>query len=68
MPIYEFECTQCGKKSERYFSEIRERINDCEDCGSLLAIALNTSRLEFRGSGFHVNDYKERGIPDACPE
>ena len=68
MPIYEFKCTQCGKHTERYFSEIKSRVNECEECGGLLALQIGVSRLKFTGEGFYVNDYKTTKVPDVCPD
>lgn len=33
MPIYEAECTICGKKFEYYAPQVTEDTNDCPSCG-----------------------------------
>ena len=58
MPIYEYSCTSCGKRFE-----VRARIGEapkepkcpgCEGCGKRV---FSPPFIQFKGSGFHVNDY-----------
>ena len=62
MPTYEYECTQCGKPFE-FFQSISEPPKEkCEECGGKLTKLLSAgSGLIFKGSGFYITDYKNKG-------
>ncbi len=57
MPIYEYLCDKCGKKFEvlQRFSD--EPLLTHEDCGGKVEKLISTSALQFKGSGWYVNDY-----------
>jgi putative FmdB family regulatory protein len=57
MPLYEYRCRQC----ERLFDRL-ERVSDlrdgtCPDCGGAATRLLGAPALQFKGSGWYVNDY-----------
>lgn len=57
MPIYEYECLQCGKQSE-----VLQKMNDaplttCSECGGELKKLLSAPSFQFKGSGFYATDY-----------
>lgn len=57
MPIYEYLCQSCGKKFEviQKFSDDPVLIH--EECGGKVDKLVSTSALQFKGSGWYVNDY-----------
>ena len=57
MPIYEYKCHQCGKSFElvRKFSDAPLTVH--EGCGGKLEKVLSAPALQFKGSGWYVNDY-----------
>jgi putative FmdB family regulatory protein len=57
MPIYEYLCHSCGKKFEviQKFSDKPLLIH--EVCGGPVEKLISTSALQFKGSGWYVNDY-----------
>jgi putative FmdB family regulatory protein len=57
MPIYEYLCQSCGKKFEvlQRFSD--EPLETHEECGGKVEKLISTSALQFKGSGWYVNDY-----------
>jgi putative FmdB family regulatory protein len=61
MPLYEYQCAKCGKKSEfiRNFSDPHE--TTCPRCGGALKKLLSSPAFQFRGSGFHATDYGKSG-------
>ncbi|HUP49139.1 MAG TPA: FmdB family zinc ribbon protein [Thermoanaerobaculia bacterium] len=57
MPLYEYECRQCGERVE-----ILQRISDppyahCPKCGGEMRKLLSSPAIQFRGSGFYKTDY-----------
>src|SRR5450830_1717251 len=57
MPLYEYQCVKCGKKSEfiRNFSDPHE--TKCPRCGGMLKKLLSSPAVQFKGSGFYATDY-----------
>jgi putative FmdB family regulatory protein len=57
MPIYEYLCERCGNKFEvlQKFSDEPLRVH--EECGGKVDKLISTSALQFKGSGWYVNDY-----------
>jgi putative FmdB family regulatory protein len=57
MPIYEYECLQCGKRTE-----LLQRMNDaplatCPQCGGAVRKLISAPAVQFKGSGWYVTDY-----------
>jgi putative FmdB family regulatory protein len=57
MPLYEYKCQTCGD-----LIEVRQKFSDQplsvhENCGGALERLISTSALQFKGSGWYVNDY-----------
>lgn len=60
MPLYEYKCARCGKRFEliQKFSDPPEAA--CPACGGRAHRLLSVSALQFKGSGWTVNDYPRR--------
>lgn len=57
MPIYEYECQSCGKRTE-----VIQRMDDaplaaCPQCGGEVKKLLSAPAVQFKGSGWYVTDY-----------
>ena len=57
MPLYEYVCGSCKKKTE-----VIQRVNDaplkvCPYCGGKLKKAISAPAIQFKGSGFYITDY-----------
>jgi len=57
MPIYEYRCENCGK------FEHSQKITDqplirCPKCGGQVQRLISRPGIVFKGSGFHVTDYR----------
>jgi putative FmdB family regulatory protein len=57
MPIYEYLCQSCGKKFEVLQKFSDEPLLIHPDCGGKVDKLISTSALQFKGSGWYVNDY-----------
>jgi len=62
MPIYEFECTQCGHRFDRLQKLSDPDPSDCPTCGAPKVHRL-VSAPSFRlaGSGWYETDFKKAG-------
>jgi putative FmdB family regulatory protein len=61
MPLYEYRCHRCGKTFElrQKFAEAPLTVH--EGCGGDVERIIFASALQFKGSGFYVNDYGRGG-------
>jgi putative FmdB family regulatory protein len=65
MPLYEYKCEKCGDLFEvrQKFSDEPLRIH--EKCGGLVDRLISAPALQFKGSGWYVNDYAKATKSDA---
>jgi len=68
MPLYEYQCTECGKKTE-----VLQRFADaplavCPACGGAVKKLVSSPAFQFKGSGWYVTDYARKGGPGAGGE
>lgn len=57
MPIYEYECKQCGHRFERKQSVNDDPLKVCPVCQGNLRKLLFPVGIVFKGSGFYKTDY-----------
>ena len=64
MPIYEYQCLQCGRRSEHMQKMADPPLTKCEVCGGELKKLISSPAVQFKGSGWYVTDYaKKSGTP-----
>jgi len=63
MPIYEYECDDCGCRFERYQSIASEPVKRCPHCGGPVRRVIYPVGVIFKGSGFYVTDHPRPGKP-----
>jgi putative FmdB family regulatory protein len=64
MPLYEYKCANCGKKFEVIQKFADEPLTVHAECGSgPVERLISVSALQFKGSGWYVNDYAKNGGP-----
>ena len=57
MPLYEYVCQDCKRKTE-VLQRIKERpLRICPHCGGKLKKAFSAPAIQFKGSGFYITDY-----------
>jgi putative FmdB family regulatory protein len=57
MPIYEYECLQCGKTTEAMQKFSEAPLTSCEQCSGELHKLISMSTFHLKGSGWYVTDY-----------
>jgi putative FmdB family regulatory protein len=57
MPIYEYECTKCGKMSEAIQRFSDPPLTKCSQCNGELHKLISMSTFHLKGSGWYVTDY-----------
>jgi len=57
VPIYEYQCDDCGHSFEVMQKMSEEPLVECEKCGGPLRKVLHPVAIHFKGSGFYTTDY-----------
>ena len=57
MPLYEYKCASCGDVFEVIQKFSDEPLHEHPGCGGAVEKLISTSALQFKGSGWYVNDY-----------
>ncbi|SRR5579871_467351 len=60
MPLYEYRCSKCGNVFEVIQKFSDAPLTEHPDCGGTVERLLSTSALQFKGSGWYVNDYAKK--------
>ena len=57
MPIYEYGCEKCKRKTEAIQQVGEKRLRICPHCGGKLKKLASAPAIQFKGSGFYITDY-----------
>jgi putative FmdB family regulatory protein len=57
MPIYEYECTSCGKTTEAMQKFSDPPLAECARCHGELRKLISMSTFHLKGSGWYTTDY-----------
>jgi putative FmdB family regulatory protein len=60
MPLYEYECDR-GHRFERIVKFSDPPIDVCPECGAPVHKLMSSPAIQFKGSGFYINDYARKG-------
>ena len=62
MPTYDYQCSECGYKFEKFQSITAGVLKKCPECGkmSLQRLIGTGSGIIFKGSGFYETDYRKK--------
>ena len=59
MPIYEYQCSGCGKRFE-IFQKISDKpLMECRECKAKLSKLISNCAFHLKGNGWYVTDYKK---------
>jgi putative FmdB family regulatory protein len=57
MPIYEYECMNCGKQCEVIQKFDDEPLSTCPECGGHMHKLISQTSFILKGTGWYVTDY-----------
>ena len=57
MPLYEYECTQCKRHTEKIQKFSDPEITECPHCGGLLERVISAPAIAFKGGGWYADGY-----------
>ncbi len=64
MPLYEYQCESCEHRFEVIQKFSDAPIDACPTCGSAVRKLFSSPAIQFKGSGWYINDYaKKSGAP-----
>ena len=63
MPIYEYECTKCGKIEEVYQKFSDKPLTKCKLCSGKLHKLISHSSFHLKGTGWYATDYASTSKP-----
>ncbi|MBN1563377.1 MAG: hypothetical protein JXA10_06040 [Anaerolineae bacterium] len=58
MPLYEYQCAECGVRFERVQKFTDKPITVCPECEGEVHRLIGPVGIVFKGKGFYVNDSK----------
>src|SRR5215475_8301685 len=61
MPIYEYECSKCGKTIEVLQKMTDKPLKKHAGCGGSLTKLISAAGFQFKGTGWYVTDYARKG-------
>ncbi len=60
MPLYEYECKKCGHRFEKIQKFSDSMVKKCPQCGGKVEQMISAPAVQFKGSGWYVNDYPKK--------
>ena len=62
MPIYEYECENCGQIQEALQKISEKPLCTCKHCSGKLHKLVSHSSFHLKGSGWYVTDYAKKSV------
>ena len=59
MPIYEYQCSGCGKNFEIFQKMSDKPLTECKECKGKLSKLMSNCAFHLKGNGWYVTDYKK---------
>jgi len=59
MPVYEYECENCGTRFDRLQSMNDEPVRQCPECAGAVHRVLHAAGIIFKGSGWYITDSRK---------
>jgi len=57
VPLYEYKCLKCGRKTEKIEPVAGPHLKKCPHCGGKVEALISAPAIQFKGSGWYVTDY-----------
>lgn len=57
MPIYEYDCTKCGKQHEIMQKITEKPLTKCPECGGKMKKLISNTSFVLKGTGWYATDY-----------
>ena len=57
MPLYEYRCLKCDRHTDKIENLNGPHLKKCPHCGGKVESVITAPAIQFKGSGWYVNDY-----------
>jgi len=57
VPLYEYKCVKCNRRTEKIESVNGPHLKKCPHCGGKVEPIISAPAIQFKGSGWYVTDY-----------
>ena len=64
MPLYEYKCLKCGRKTEKIENVDGPHLKKCPHCGGKVEALFSAPAIQFKGTGWYVTDYAGKKSSD----
>ncbi len=61
MPLYEYQCDECGVRFARHQHFSDAPLTTCPECGGEVHRLIGPVGIVFKGSGFYATDSRKKG-------
>lgn len=63
MPLYEYECVECGRRTEVLQKYDDQPLAACPSCGGAVRKLISSPAFQFKGTGWYATDYAAKKAP-----
>lgn len=67
MPLYEYECDNCGHRFEVIQKFSDDPLTECPKCQGPVRKLLSSPAIQFKGSGWYITDYAKKSGTGSGP-
>ena len=60
MPLYEYRCLKCDRHTDKIEKMNGPHLKKCPHCGGKVESVITAPSIQFKGSGWYVNDYGKK--------
>ena len=60
MPLYEYRCLKCDRHTDKIEKVDGPHLRKCPHCGGKVESVITAPAIQFKGSGWYVNDYGKK--------
>jgi putative FmdB family regulatory protein len=61
VPLYEYECQKCHRKTEKIEKVDGPHLKKCPHCSGKVERMISRTSMQFKGTGWYVTDYASKG-------
>jgi putative FmdB family regulatory protein len=60
LPLYEYRCLKCDRHTDKIEKMNGPHLKKCPHCGGKVESVITAPSIQFKGSGWYVNDYGKK--------
>jgi putative FmdB family regulatory protein len=60
VPLYEYKCLKCGRRTEKIEGVTGPHLKKCPDCSGKVEAVITAPSFQFKGAGWYVTDYASK--------